>query len=175
MVLKLYAAPLLWLWARERSETIKITLLGWGLATCLSGLALFSLQIAAMPKPIYAEHISNLDAQIYTKHWDTLAPGAMVFDPDPVRATITLGLHAISSNNYGPPSDPTYVALMADPKPHRINAAGYRYVYFDLPYWRKYAARFEQPCVVKLDALEDTGADNKLSDLRWLLDVSGCK
>ena len=175
MVLKLYAAPLLWLWVRERSETLKIALLGWGLATCLSGLSLFSLQIAAMPKPIYAEHISNLDAQIYDKHWGTLAPDALVFDPDPVRATITLGLHAISSNNYGPPSYSDYVALMADPDPYRINAAGYRYVYFDLPYWRKYAARFEHACVIKLDALEEAGADGKRSDLRWLLDVSGCK
>lgn len=175
LVLKIYAAPLLWLWARERSETLKVTLLGWGVATCLSGLSLFSLQIAAMPNPVYAEYLDHLDAQMYEKHWGTLPTDALVFDPDPLRGTTVLGLHAISSGNYGPPSDLTYVALMTDPDPKRIRAAGYRYVYFDLPYWRKFGPRFEQSCVVKLDQREETGSDGKPSNLRWLLDVEACK
>ena len=175
LILKIYAAPLLWLWVKERSETLKIALLGWGLAACLSGLSLFGLQIAAMPNPVYAEYLDNLDAQMYEKHWGTLPADALVFDPDPIRGTTVLGLHAISSNNYGPPSNPAFVALAADPDPYKINAGGYRYVYSDLPYWRKYAPRFEQACVVKLDQLQETGADGKVSDLRWLLDVSACR
>lgn len=175
LVIKIYAAPLLWLWVRERSETIKITALAWGLAACLSGLSLFSLQLAAMPKPIYAEYLDHLDAKIYEKYWGTLPRDAQVFDPDPLRALTILGLHATSSNSYGPPSNPTFVALITNPTPHRINAAGYRYVYFDLPYWRKYASRFEDKCVVKLEQLEETGSDGKTSNLRWLLDVSACR
>jgi len=175
MVLKIYAVPLFWLWAKERSETIKTSLLGWGLAACLSGLALFGLQLAAMPNPVYAEYLDHLDAKMHTNHWGTLPPGALVFDPDPIRATTVLGLHAIATNNYGPPSYPEYVQLMADPDPQHLNAAGYRYVYFDLPYWRKYAARFKQPCVESIEKLEETGADGKLSNLRWLLDVGGCR
>lgn len=174
MVIKIYAAPLLWLWLRERSETIKVTALGWGVAVCLSGLSLFSLQFAAMPKPIYAEYLDHLDAQIYEKYWGALPTDAQVFDPNPLRAITILGLHATSSNNYGPPSNPTFLALVTNPDPHRINAAGYRYVYFDLPYWRKYATRFEDKCVVKLEQLEETGSDGQTSNLRWLLDVSAC-
>jgi len=41
LILKIYAVPLLWLWARERSEAVQNHLLGWGLAASLSGLALF--------------------------------------------------------------------------------------------------------------------------------------
>lgn len=178
MVLKIYAVPVIWLWAQERSEAIKTAFLGWGLAACLSGFALFSLQMAAMPNPVYADFLNNLDAQMYARYWGKLQPNAFVMDSNPVRATTVLGLHTISSSDFnspnGPPTDPVFLALLEDPDPYRLNTAGYRYVYFDLPYWRKYSARFEQSCVQSLDKLEQTGADGKLSDLRWLVDVSKC-
>lgn len=179
LVLKIYAVPLLWLWARERSETVKTALLGWGLAASLSGLALFSLQIAVMPNPVYAEFLGNLDTKMYTKHWGTLETSALVFDTSVTRATTVLGLHTLSATNngsqYGPPSDPTFLALEADPDPYRFNAAGFRYLYFNLPYWRKYSPRFETPCVLTIDEMQETGADGKTSDLRVLLDVGKCQ
>ncbi len=175
LVLKIYAVPLLWLWVHGRSENLKTAFLGWGFATCLSGLALFSLQIAAMPNPVYAEFLSNLDAQMYKKHWGTLQPGTLVFDTDPLRGTTVVGLHTLSSTNYGPPTDPTWLALAGDPDPVRFHLAGYRYVYFDLRYWLKYGASFKQSCVLTLDELQETGADGKLTDLRRLVDVNDCR
>jgi hypothetical protein len=175
LVLKIYAVPLLWLWAQGRSDAIKTVLLGWGLAACLSGVALFSLQLAGMPNPVYAEFLGNLDAQIYAKHWGTLQPTAFVFDTDPLRGTTVLGLHSLSGTNYGPPTDPTFLALAADPDPYRLNAAGYRYVYFDLQDWRKYAANFGQSCVVVLDQLQEDDASGKPTDLRRLMDVGACR
>ena len=175
LVLKIYAVPLLWLWAQGRSDAIKTVLLGWGLAACLSGVALFSLQLAGMPNPVYAEFLGNLDAQIYAKHWGTLQPTAFVFDTDPLRGTTVLGLHSLSGTNYGPPTDPTFLALAADPDPYRLNAAGYRYVYFDLQDWRKYAANFGQSCVVVLDQLQEDDANGKPTDLRRLMDVGACR
>jgi hypothetical protein len=179
LVLKIYAVPLLWLWACERSEKVKTALLGWGLAACLSGLALFSLQIAAMPNPVSAEFLSNLDAKMYAKHWGTLDTSALVFDTSVIRATTVLGLHTLSATNngapYGPPTDPTFVALAVDPDPYRFNAAGFRYIYFDLQYWRKYGTRFESPCVTTIDEMQETAADGKVSDLRRLVDVGNCK
>jgi hypothetical protein len=175
LVLKIYTVPLLWLWAQERSENVKTVLLGSGLAACLSGLALFSLQIAAIPNPVYAEFLGNLDAQMYKKHWGTLQSGSLVFDTDPLRGTTVLGLHTLSSTNYGPPTDPTWLALADDPDPIRFQLAGYRYVYFDLRYWRKYGSNFEQACVLTLGELQETGADGKPTDLRRLVDVSACR
>jgi hypothetical protein len=179
MVLKIYAVPVLWLWARERSDTVKITLLGWGLAASLSGLALFSLQIAAMPEPVSTEFLDNLDAKMYAKYWGKLENNALVFDTGVTRGTTVLGLHTLSATKngaeYGPPTDPTWLALEADPDPYRFNAAGFRYLYLDLPYWRKYSTRFEQSCVITIGQMQDTGADNKVSEMRVLLDVGNCK
>jgi len=66
------------------------------------------------------------------------------------------------------------VALAADPDPYRFNAAGFRYLYFDLQYWRKYSTRFENPCVVTIDEMQETAADGKVSNLRRLVDVDNC-
>jgi hypothetical protein len=179
MILKIYAFPLLWLWVRERSETVKIALFGWGLAASLSGLALFSLQIAAMPNPVYAEFLDNLDAKMFAKHWGTLDSSALVFDTSVTRATTALGLHTLSAANngeqYGAPADPTWLALEADPDPYRFNTAGFRYLYFDLQDWRKYGTRFENPCVVTIDELQETASDGKVTNLRRLIDVSQCQ
>jgi hypothetical protein len=175
LILKIYAVPLLWRWAQARSETLKTTLLGWGLAACMSGLALFSLQIAAMPNPLYAEFLGNLDARMYEKHWGTLTPGALVFDSDPLRATTVLGLHTLSSINYGPPTDPTWLALADNPDPYKFNAAGFRYIYMDLAYWHKYADHFSAPCVKIIDEMSEMNTDGQLSDLRRLLDADACR
>jgi hypothetical protein len=179
LILKIYAVPLLWLWARERSETVKTSLLGWGLAASLSGLALFSLQIAVMPNPVYAEFLDNLDAKMYARHWGTLDASALAFDTSVTRVTTVLGLHTLSATNngsqYGPPADPIFLALKDDPDPYQFNAAGFRYLYLDLPYWRKYSTRFEQSCVLTLDEMPETAPDGKVSDLRVLLDVGNCK
>jgi hypothetical protein len=175
MVLKLYAVPLLWLWARGKSESIKGALLGWGLASALSGVAIFSLQIAAMPNPVYAEFLSYLDAKMYAQHWGTLEPGALVFDLSPVRGTTVLGLHTLSGFNYGPPTYPEWIELSANPNPAAFNASGFRYLYLDLSYWRKYADHFANPCVVKLDDIRETGTDGQVTDQRILLDVGMCR
>jgi hypothetical protein len=175
MVLKLYAVPLLWLWARGKSESIKGALLGWGLASALSGVAIFSLQIAAMPNPVYAEFLSYLDAKMYVRHWGTLEPGALVFDLSPVRGTTVLGLHTLSGFNYGPPTYPEWIELSANPNPAAFNASGFRYLYLDLSYWRKYADHFANPCVVKLDDIRETGTDGQVTDQRILLDVGMCR
>ncbi len=175
MVLKLYAVPLLWLWAQNRAEGLRNSLFGWGLASALSGIALFSLQIAAMPNPVYAEYLGSLDAKIYAKHWGRLQTGAWVFDPSPTRGTTVLGMHSLSGINYGPPTYPKWIALSENPDPLALNAGGYRYVYLDLPYWRKFADHFANPCVLLLDQVEESGADGKVTDMRVLMDIGNCK
>ncbi len=175
MVLKLYAVPLLWLWAQNRAEGLRNALFGWGLASALSGIAIFSLQIAAMPNPVYAEYLGNLDAKIYAKHWGRLEAGAWVFDPSPTRGTTVLGMHSLSGINYGPPTYPEWIALSENPDPLALNASGYRYVYLDLPYWRKFADHFANPCVLLIDQVEEAGADGKVTDMRILMDIGSCK
>lgn len=175
VVLKIYAVPLLWMWALEKSETFRNLLVGWGLAAAMSGIALFSLQITAMPNPVYGEFLSRLDVQMYEKHWGTLETDALAFDPDPTRATTILGLHSLSGNNYGPPSYPEWIAMSENPDPFGLNQAGFRYLYLDLPYWRNYADHFSESCVSILDDMQETDASGKVIDQRVLLDVEECK
>lgn len=175
MVLKFYAVPLLWLWAREKSETIQTALLGWGLAAALSGIALFSLQIPAMPNPIYAEFLAPIDAKMYQKHWGRLQPGALVFDTSPQRGPTVLGLHTLSGIHYGPPTYAAWYELSENPNPYAMRRAGFRYLYLELSYWRKFADHFEEECVVKLDDMQETASDGRVTAQRVLLDVEACQ
>ncbi|NCT19631.1 MAG: hypothetical protein CO094_08205 [Anaerolineae bacterium CG_4_9_14_3_um_filter_57_17] len=175
LVLKLYAVPLLWLWLKNRHEEAQIVALVWGAAACLSGIALFGAQLTAAPHPIYAEFLTSLDAQMYQKHWGALAVDAWVFDPNPPRGTTTLGLHTLSGTNYGPPDDPTFLALEAAPLPAAFAAAGYRYLYLDEEFWQKYAESLNAPCVQTLDDLQTFSKQGKLIQRRVLLDVGGCR
>jgi len=175
MVLKFYAVPLLWLWAKEKSETLQIALLGWGLAAALSGIGLFSLQIPAMPNPIYAEFIAPIDAKMYQEHWGRLQPGALVFDISPQRGPTVLGLHTQSGIHYGPPTYPEWYELADNPDPFAMNRAGFRYLYLELSYWRKFADHFDDSCVVKLDDMQETASDGRVTAQRVLLDVGQCR
>lgn len=175
MVLKFYAVPLLWRWAREKSETLQTALLGWGLAAGLSGIALFSLQIPAMPNPVYAEFLAPIDAKMYQKHWGRLQPGALVFDTHYQRGPTVLGLHTLSGIHYGPPTYPQWYALSENPDPYAMRRAGFRYLYLELSYWRKFADHFNDACVVQLDDMQETASDGRLTAQRVLLDVEACK
>ncbi len=175
MVLKFYAVPLLWLWAKEKSETIRAALLGWGLAAALSGIGLFSLQIPAMPNPIYAEFIAPIDAKMYQEHWGRLQPGALVFDTSPQRGPTVLGLHTQSGIHYGPPTYPEWHELADNPDPFAMNRAGFRYLYLELSYWRKFADHFDNSCVVQLDDMQETASDGRVTAQRVLLDVELCR
>ncbi len=175
MVLKFYAVPLLWLWAKEKSETIRTALLGWGLAAALSGLGLLSLQIPAMPNPIYAEFLAPIDAKMYQEHWGRLQPGALVFDTSPQRGPTVLGLHTLSGIHYGPPTYPEWYELADNPDPFDMNRAGFRYLYLELSYWRKFADHFDDSCVVTLGNMQETASDGRVTAQRMLLDVEQCQ
>ncbi len=175
LVVKLYAVPLLWLWLKNRREEWQIAALGWGFAACLSGLALFGAQLSAAPNPVYAEFLTRLDAQMFQKHWGTLAAQAWVFDSNPPRAVTVLGLHTLSGTNYGPPDNPVFLALQASPSPAAFAAAGYRYLYLDEDSWQKYAESLNAPCVQTLDDQQIFSKQGKLLQQRLLLDVSECR
>lgn len=175
MVLKFYAVPLLWLWAREKSESLQTALLGAGLAAALSGIALFSLQIPAMPNPLYAEFLEPIDAKMHRKFWGTLQPGALVFDTTPQRGPTVLGLHTRSGIHYGPPTYPEWYALADNPEPYALRRAGFRYLYLERAYWQKFADHFTDACVRVLEDMRETAADGRVLTQRVLLDLEACR
>jgi hypothetical protein len=126
---------------------------------------------------VYTEYLADMDARFYEEYWDRLAPdSAWVFDPDPSRALTLFGRQTSALVNWGV-NTPEFNALIEDPNPNALNAAGYRYLYADKDYWKLHALQLEQPCVKVLKTV--TGA--KLShgemvpDFRRLADISDCQ
>jgi hypothetical protein len=172
-VVAIYAVPLVWLWVEKRGENIKIAALAWGLATIFSGSSLFGLQLAAMPNPIYANYVDQLDAQMFTRQWDRLAPNTLVFDPIYPRAATIFGRPARSSITMGE-NLPEWLALKASLDPYKLKAAGYDYLYIEQDRLTKYSAVLQQNCVKLIDRVDDKNGE-KIVDSRYLLQVTDCR
>ncbi len=176
-VVKIYAVPLLWVWVvslrtSKHAENIKTTIFAWGLATVFSGISLFGLQIAAMPNPVYAIYLTQLDAQMFSRQWDRIDPHTMVFDPVYPRASAILGRPIRSSITMGE-TLPEWNALYESPDPMKLKAAGYDYLYVDLKYLNKYAKTIQKDCVALIDQVEDKNG-GVVVDARYLFRLTNC-
>ena len=174
LVAKMYAVPLLWRWASQKSDDVKIGLVVWGLATCLSGLALFGVQMQAMPNPIYAEFLEDLDAKMYQKYWNTFAPDTMVFDENYLRGITVSGRPAIAALNFGA-TLPEWDVLAAKPAPRLLKAAGYDYIYHDLKFANRYGALLQDSCVKLIGELEEKNKNGEVVDIRRILQITDCE
>jgi hypothetical protein len=178
-VCKIFAVPLLWIWLRNQSEWRHHLVHGLGLVIVLGGLVLFALQLIAVPRPVYTDFLTDMDARFHEEYWDRLSPpSAWVLDTNPSRSITVFGRQANSNASASwVIQTPEYTALLENPDPHRLNAAGYRYVYGDKEYWELYAAQLEQPCVRVLDTVQGVKQlrSGLVPDYRRLADVSQCK
>jgi hypothetical protein len=145
----------------------------------LGGLLLFAIQLIAIPRPVYTYFITDMDARFYQEYWNRLSPlSAWIFDASPSRAETVFGRQAhTSAGTDWAVLTPEYEALLADPDPYALNAAGYRYVYADKEYWKLYALQLGQPCVKILKTVEGTEFihGGSAPDFRRLADLSACK
>jgi hypothetical protein len=175
LVAKIVAVPLLWNWARQKSQEAQAGFLVWGLAACLSGFALFGIQMQAMPNPIYAPYLDHLDARMYENHWNTVEPDAMVFDLNYIRGITVLGRPAIAAINFGT-TLPEWDVLAANPEPRLLKAAGYDYIYHDMRFSNRYGHLLQDSCVELVGEAENRRSnDNALVDFRRLLRITNCE
>ncbi len=175
----LYSVPLLWIWARKRGEHLQVGALAGGLVITLSGLVLFSVQLIAIPKPIYATFITPMDAKISQEYWDRLERGAWVLDPAVSRAPTVFGRFTDSSPTWYLQS-PEWQALVDSADPVRIHAAGYDYMYFGIDYWERLSPvqqlLLRSACVRQVAEVDGVrSASDYRKDFRSLLDIRGCK
>lgn len=168
-VIKLLAVPLIWLWVKPRSESLQVSALGLGMATIFSGIAMFGAQITAMPRPMSAVFLENVDTIMFHRHWNTLDQDAMVFDPVYPRGVTIIGIPTRSSITMGE-NLPEWRALKVSPDPFNLNAAGFNYVYTDLQYYREKLTQLDADCVSIIDKV----ADNKQDIGRILLNLEKC-
>ncbi|MEI6288965.1 MAG: hypothetical protein WCP19_00905, partial [Chloroflexota bacterium] len=173
IITKIYAVPVLWIFLQKRSENIQVYFIGWGFFTILSGLSLFSIQLAAISNPIYADYLDPLDGQMFSRQWDKLLPKTMVFDPVYPRAATIFGRPIRSSKTMGE-TLPEWNAFSQNPDPYKLKLAGYDYLYADGKYINKFADIIQQDCSQLIDHIVDKNGD-KIADERYLYQITSCK
>jgi hypothetical protein len=174
-VCKILAVPLVWVWLQRQAEWKRNLAYGLGAISLLAGVLLFAIELVTIPHPVYGEFVSDMDAHFYEEYWDRL-PMGWVFDPIASRAPTLFGRQSNSLIHWGV-HQPEFMALTEDPDPYQLNAAGYRYVYADKEYWKRYAKQLEQPCVKIVRTVEGAKLSHGefIPDFRQLADVSGCR
>jgi hypothetical protein len=153
--------------------------LAYGLVsiTMFAGFLLFAVQLVAIPRPVYAVFLTDMDARFYERYWDRLSPpSAWVFDPGYSRSQTIFGRQADSLARWGV-FTPEFLELVEEPNPYQLNAAGYSYIYADKDYWKEYAEQLSQPCVQVLETIEGARQTQSGSapDFRQLADISECR
>jgi hypothetical protein len=174
---RVLAVPLVWLWLQDKAEWTRGIAYTLGAAALLGGVLLFAIELIAVPRPVYGEFVSDMDARFYEEYWDRLSPpDAWVFDPSSSRAPTLFARQANSIIHWGV-HQPEYLALLENPDPFQLRAAGYSYIYADKEYWKAYALQLEQPCVHVLKTIEGAKLSHGefIPDFRQLADISGCK
>lgn len=171
-VCSVFALPCAWWWGRRRGEGARITTAALGLLAVFGGLVLFAIELVAAQKPVYSYFLTSLDVSAARDHWNRLEPGALVFDPLPVRAVTIFARPTRSSASWYQPL-PEWEQLAAAPDPARLRAAGFSYVYLGQQDWDALPlasqSALQAACVQRLDEYTDwTG------DFRWLLDIRAC-
>jgi hypothetical protein len=175
----LYAVPLVAAWGRERGDSMRSVAVAGGLVTCLGGVLMLCVQLAAIQKPTYATFITPMDAKVSQEYWNRLRPGAWVFDPVVYRAPTVFGRFTDSSPSwYTRTAD--WDALKAAPDPYKMRSAGFSYMYFDSDFWNGLTtgqqAAFNGPCVLQLAQVNGVhSAKDYSKDFRRLLDINECR
>ncbi|MBN2119194.1 MAG: hypothetical protein JW730_21670 [Anaerolineales bacterium] len=176
---KIFAVPLFWLWLQNQPEWKHHAVYGLGLLAMLGGVVLFAIQLIAVPRPVYTEFLTDMDARFYQEYWDRLSPpSAWILDPSPSRAQTVFGRQSqASAGTDWAVFTPEYRALVQNPDPYRLNAAGYGYVYADKEYWKLHASQLERPCVQVVKTIEGVKQAHGgfAPDFRRLVDISACK
>jgi hypothetical protein len=175
----LYAVPFAWIWTSRHGDPWKIAGVVLGAVTCLGGLVLFGVQLAAIQKPVYATFITPMDAKMSQDYWNRLAPHGWVFDPLVYRAPTVLGRFTDSSPSWYTRAA-SWQALNDHPDPFELRAAGFSYVYFDSDYWNGLGPIQQQlfgaPCVRQVAQVNGIHSEKDYTkDFRRLLDIEACK
>lgn len=168
-----FCVPLVWMYVKRRSDTLKSLAAGLAAITMFGGILLAGIQIPAMQHPVYSYFLGDLDVQIERDYWNKLEPDVLVFDPIVSRAA-TIFARGSNSGFTWYKSKPEWEKILASPDPYALNAGGYSYAYFDQKSWDEIPIaaqkKFSDPCVKIIKEVEDWR-----HDFRKLIDVKACK
>jgi hypothetical protein len=179
LVCALYFVPLTRVWSAKQGKSRALAAVAIGGVSCLGGLVLFAIQLAAIQRPVYATFISELDARMTARHWNRLESDVLVFDPVVFRAPTVLGRPTRSSPSWYARTD-EWELLQRSADPREIEKAGFGYMYYDGQFWEQLSAEQQaaltQPCVKRVDRTDGVrGETDYTKDFRVLLDIHACR
>jgi len=165
--------PSLWKIFQARGESIR-TLLGVAYTvTVFAGAIIISIQMIAIPGPQLTYYLEEADARISRMYWNRLPVDAQVLDANPERAVSLFGRPARAYQDFYHPW-PDWEAMIRDPEPSGLLAAGYSYIYMDQVWWKGLPdiiqQSLKQACVYRIS--EERPPEG---GFRWLLDLRECQ
>lgn len=168
----IFFVPLVWMAVSRRGDNRKALAAVTAGVIMFGGVVLTGLQIPAIQQPVYSYFITDLDVQMERDYWNTLEPGALVFDPIVFRSA-TLFARGANANFTWYKSKPEWEKIAASPDPYSLRSGGYSYAYFDQKSWDEIPLgaqqKFKDPCVKVVKEVEDWR-----HDFRKLIDVKAC-
>jgi hypothetical protein len=172
-LLILFSIPIIWVWVKDRSNTLKIISGLLLFITMVGGIVNFAIESVAIQEPVFSYFINHLDASTQNKFWNRLNPDERVFDQNPSRSA-TIFARPLESNITWYENTPEYQELSAKPYPYQLAEKGYTHVYWSRDGWNQLSENiktsYDEPCVRKIHEEEDV-----TGDFRWLMDISACK
>lgn len=137
---------------RQVVGLISLAVMVWG------GLATFSVQLLAIPKPQFTSFITPLDARFTKLYWNALPADAQVFDPNPSRSVVVFGRSVGKvGEDYRKPL-PQWVNLVENFDLNHLIEHGYTHLYLDERYWNRMNSKeksdLERSCVNRVDSQE---------------------
>jgi hypothetical protein len=144
------AFPILWLWlVNARSEYRILAGIGYGVAI-FAGLVMFAVELIAIPAVQTTYYLQYQESDFSKPYWNRLEKNAQVLDSIPERAVLLFGRASYAAEDVYRRS-PAWEALVINPDPSSVAAAGYSYVYMDQNWWQSISpqvqAAYSQPCV----------------------------
>lgn len=166
--------PILWMALPHVKTITRLGIVVGYVMIVLAGIVIFRTQLYSIPNTEYTYYIDRLDASYAADYWNKLPEGAQVLDRVPERSVTIFGRIARAySGIYDP--QPDWEALIANPNPTQVAAAGYDYVYMDRVWWDRLSptkqADFQQPCIDIVDERKQYEG----TDYRLLVEVSACR
>ena len=178
LVCTLYFVPFAWARGNRGGEGWSIGALAIGAASSFGGLVLLATQLLAIQRPVYTTFVTEMDANMSSRHWNQLEVGALVFDPLVYRAPTVLGRPTRSSLSWYERSD-AWEQLRAAADPGELRRAGFGYMYLDGQFWEQLTPEQQRSlaaaCVREIDRVDGVRSDTDNSkDFRLLLDIRAC-
>jgi hypothetical protein len=164
--------PVLWLWLVKAKNGFRLAAgIGYGIAI-LAGLVMLAVELVAVPAPQTTYYIKYHEGDFARSYWNKLEKDAQVLDSMPERAVLLFGRASFAATDVYKRAD-SWKALVAQPDPADVVAAGYSYVYMNDSWWQsippEIQAAYSQPCIQLVAEMDMPG-----DQFRKLYNLQAC-